>query len=372
MGKFADRVTNIMYDEGPGNIVMETFMYKLSLLYGTILKFRNFLYDHNIKKSQSLPCAVISVGNITVGGTGKTPMTIYLAKQLKKRGLRVAVISRGYGGKAEKAGGLVSDDKNILMDSETAGDEPYMMAMSLPGVPVLVGQDRIKSGLTAVDKFKSEVILLDDGFQHRKLKRNIDLVLLDCLSPLGNRHIIPRGILREPAKGIERGGAFVLTRSDSVDTKRKNKSLTDISSLAHGKPVYLAGYKPYIFGIVKGRVLSEPAFGSDFLAGKNVSAFSGIAKNNEFRKTVDSFGTEILSFDSYPDHYQYSGDDIGNIKRRANEKGAEYVLTTEKDYVRIAQKSEWDIPLIVIGVTMFFESGEDKFISSILNTLDRD
>ena len=197
------------------------FLSMASKIYGGGVKLRQKLYQKGLVKSKRLPCMVISVGNLSVGGTGKTPMTIYLANLIQDFGNKAVVISRGYKGRAEKAGGIVSDGKVLLMGPETAGDEPYMMAVKLKNVPVIVGKNRFEAGMLAVRTFKPEVLVLDDAFQHLKLERDLDLVLLDCQRPFGNGHMLPRGIMREPVSALSRADALILTRSDVVPDAKK-------------------------------------------------------------------------------------------------------------------------------------------------------
>ena len=188
------------------NLLARALLAPPSWLYRGAIFLRNRHYDRPAAvRSVSVP--VVSVGNITVGGTGKTPMTIYVAQKLQQSGVRVAVISRGYKGRAESGGGVVSDGRNLLMDSEQAGDEPYLMAGRLKNIPVIVGKNRFAAGMLAINKFQSEVIVLDDAFQHLKLSRDIDLILLDYTRPFGNTHLLPRGILREPVTALRRATA---------------------------------------------------------------------------------------------------------------------------------------------------------------------
>ena len=177
--------------------------------------------------SHQLPCKVICIGNLTVGGTGKTPMTMHVAQELKRLGYNTAIVSRGYRGGAEGRGGIVSDGQSIQMGPEQAGDEPFMMARSLSGIPVIVGKNRYAAGMLAVSEFQSDVIVLDDGFQHLRLKRDIDLVLLDRLHPFGNSYLLPRGTLREPISSLERGSACILTRCRT----NRNDSATPLIEL---------------------------------------------------------------------------------------------------------------------------------------------
>jgi len=183
----------VMTGEKVAGPILHFLLMFLSMLYGFAVKLRTILYDKKIVKSRKLPCAVISIGNLTVGGTGKTPMTIYIAKLLKGLGYQPAVISRGYKGLAENKGGVVSDRQKVILSPEFAGDEPFMMAQNLKEIPVLVGADRFQIGMTAVTQFSLDVIILDDAFQHRRLYRDLDIVLVDDKSLFGNGYLLPRG-----------------------------------------------------------------------------------------------------------------------------------------------------------------------------------
>ena len=185
----------IMSDDNNGNGCFLLLLSMASKVYGGAVKLRRTFYKKSVFKSKKLSRPVISIGNITAGGTGKTPMTIYVANVINALGYNVAVVSRGYKGKAETKGGIVSDGETLLMTPEISGDEPYMMAAKLKDVPVIVGKNRFKAGRLAIGKFAPDIILLDDGFQHLKLERGLDLVLLDCRKPLGNGHLLPRGMM---------------------------------------------------------------------------------------------------------------------------------------------------------------------------------
>ena len=176
------------------------------------------LYEKGVLPSKTLPCRVVSIGNLISGGTGKTPMTILVARMIRDMGYRVVVLSRGYRGRMEKTGGVVSDGRTIFKGPDDAGDEPYLMARILTGIPVVVGQRRYEAGMMAVKRFKPDVIVLDDAFQHLRLKRDLNLVLLDSRSPFGNGHMLPRGLLREPLSALRRAHAVVYTRSEQALT----------------------------------------------------------------------------------------------------------------------------------------------------------
>ncbi len=335
-------------------------------LYGAVGLLRSDLYRYGVFKEKRLPCYVISVGNITSGGVGKTPMTLYLSALIQKWGYRVAVISRGYRGKAETTGGVVSDMAGVRMDAETAGDEPYLMATTLKGTPVLVGKNRYRSGMTAIRRFNTDVIILDDAFQHLSLFRNLNLVLLDSTAPFGNRHVIPRGVLREPLSGINRSDALILTRS------AENTLHPDVRFLKI--PTFAASHEPFIsHRVAAGVTMTEGGCRpvSNRFDGEKVFAFSGIARNADFLKTLEKMGANIAGVRAFGDHYPYVSADIRNIFHAALSAGADVVATTEKDAVRCQKYGPFPLDLVVIGVHMQLYD-EARFIRFIRSRLDSD
>jgi len=343
---------------------LRLFLSLISYGYGAVVKFRYALYQKKIPRTQQLPCMVISVGNITAGGTGKTPMTIHLAKMIERLGCHVAVISRGYKGRAERTGGVVCDGRSILMAPDMAGDEPFMIAKALKTIPVVVGQNRFKAGMQAIKEFKVDVVLLDDGFQHLRLDRDLNLVLLDYKDPFGNGHLLPRGSLREPVGSLFRGDAFVLTRYDSFKDTAINRS----NRLPPGKPVFISSHRPFVSYIFKGGDIGvESDFpelsvsNSGFLKGHPAVCFSGIARNDDFLHTVNNIGCKVIRFFSFPDHHRYSDRDINEIIDAAKQTKSKFILTTEKDFVRIQQKIVWPCDFVVIDVKIFFEPDEKPF-----------
>ena len=358
-------------------------LFAASALYGTAQRLRAGCYRQNLLRSQKLPCTVISVGNITVGGTGKTPMTIYVAHKLEQAGVRVAVISRGYKGGAEKDGGVVSDGRHILMDAEQAGDEPFLIASRLKNIPVIVGKNRFKAGLLAVSKFQPDVIVLDDAFQHLRLKRDIDLVLLDCARPFGNSHLLPRGKLREPVEALTRATACVLTRAQSGADEAVAKSVAGIKSLIPKIPIFTSFHDPYFYTVKSG--VQTPLYEiDDFLSSHELEeikqqkafAFSGIARNDDFLRTVEKNGFDTRGNCEFSDHHRYSRNDLDRIIQNAQEVGAECLITTEKDHARIAHQKPLSMDLVVVGVKITFGGGGDgqdfmAFIRSRLPQIQR-
>jgi len=366
--------TIITKDEKDRLFSFESFLSVLSIIYGRAIKLKEFCHKNKILKSKELPCKVISIGNITAGGTGKTPMTIKTAQILKNLGYKTAVISRGYKGSAEKTGGIVSNGQNIFMKPEEAGDEPFMMAAKLKNIPVVVGQDRYRAGMLAIKKFNPDVIVLDDAFQHIKLKRNVDIVLLDCNSPFGNSHLLPRGILREPPSSLSRADALIITRFNFASDQIRQTTIDKIKSTAHGKQIFISSHVPNIYKPVKNKdnILSmnlQPC-APDFLHKRRIIAFSGLAQNNNFRKSVKTLKCNLINFLDFPDHHNYTETDLKTIIKTAVDAEAEFILTTEKDYVRILSRTSWPIELVVVGIELSMGDDESSFINFIKNRLE--
>lgn len=368
---------NIMNaDKGVGLSPLAVFMFILSVLYGLIVRLRNNLYSWGVIKSKQLPCTVISIGNLTLGGTGKTPMTIHVARVLKQWGYNIAVISRGYRGSAEKTGAIISDGHSLLLDVDAAGDEPIMMAVQLKNIPVLVGKRRFEMGMIAKTKFNSDIIVLDDAFQHLKIKRDIDLVLLDSAQPLGNTYMFPRGTLRESMKGLIRADAYIITRSkQETNSPLSYQSGFNLKETFPDRPVFKTYHTPYYFKVTTGSIFPleninqiSASENFEFLKNQKVLAFSGIAGNHHFRRTVESTQCVISDFMEFPDHYQYSNDDLKQIVLKAKKINVKYIMTTEKDYMRIYQSLPWFVDLVVVGVKIVFEEAAafQKFLKSKL------
>ncbi len=346
-----------------------------SVLYGAGVALRNAFYDTGVLDSGKLDCRVVSVGNLTAGGTGKTPMTIHLAALLRRMGYRPVVISRGYGGNAEKEGAVVSDGYELLCGSDVSGDEPFMMASAMRGVPVLVGGDRYKSGLRAVSEFDPDIILMDDGFQHRRLHRDLDIVLVDAATMFGNGRLLPRGMLREPLRSIGRADAVVLTRcaGDCEPSRAELQQMLRRPAIVRRKkgfsgriPIFRARHEPYLSFIQNGKaplsaIIQEqtPETGFSAISKTRLFVFSGIAGNHSFKETVEEYAGSVGGSMFFPDHHRYSDEDLRRIAAAAASGKADFLATTEKDYVKVAGRMPADIPVCVIGIRIVFV-GEDE------------
>jgi tetraacyldisaccharide 4'-kinase len=334
----------------------------LSLFYLVIINFRNWLYDNKILKEIKLPCPVISVGNITVGGTGKTPCVIMLAQMLQANGFKPAIISRGYGGRSVNSVNIVSNGDKILLDSATAGDEPYLIAQELKSVPVITGAKRIVTGKTAVNQFGANVLICDDAMQHRQIFRDINLVLLDNCSLSGEDHVLPRGRLREPVKEISRASAIILTHAD--ETRRANGKITEIIR-NENIPVFESIHRPK--DIVRGDYSAKWTIFD--LKGKKVCAFCGIARPDSFKKTLLAAGAQILSLDIFPDHHHYSENELEKIKKTFIDSRADYLMTTEKDAVRLSNNPEFFKMLCILRIEMEIKPSPNSFENFIMEKI---
>jgi len=359
-------------------VSLASALYPISLAYGAGLKLREFAYRQGVLPSHRLPCKVICVGNITVGGTGKTPMTMYVAQKVKDLGYRVAIVSRGYRGSAESRGGIVSDGKSIGMGPERAGDEPYLIARSLREIPVIVGKNRYASGMLALKQFQPDVIVLDDGFQHLKLQRDIDLVLLDHALPFGNGHLLPRGILREPISALARSTACILTRYQAGQDEPGTSRIELIDKYTPQSHVFYASHAPYCYGIQSGELLSdnrvvERRFPPEVEGWKKETSFgfSGIARNVDFQNTVKNLGFNTSGFLEFSDHHRYTAHDLNCIQSKAESAGARRLVTTEKDLVRLSPQNPFPLELVVVGVKISFGNHREQFISFLKQQLAR-
>jgi tetraacyldisaccharide 4'-kinase len=330
----------------------------LSIFYRAGLKFKMRL---PVTK-QTLPGFVASLGNLTVGGTGKTPAAAMLAQWAVAQGFKPAILSRGYGGKSRLKAHEVSDGKSLLATPAEAGDEPYLLARKLKGVPVIVSRDRLGAGLFAHHKHGTDFFILDDGFQHIELHRDLDLVLLDAARPFGNMHLLPWGPLREPSDHLHRADVFILTRSD----EGAPRILTDfLKNRFPGKPVFQSRHMPQ-------RVLfprSWKTYGPAFLLGKKVAAFSGIAKPAHFKETLTKLGAEVRLFKAFPDHHPFSRAQIEEMILLA--KNLDCLITTEKDWVRIENLGIHEDKLCYLTVTFEVFPERENFFKMVRERMHR-
>jgi tetraacyldisaccharide 4'-kinase len=311
------------------------------------------------RRKKELPGFTLSVGNLTAGGTGKTPAAITIAGWARDEGYNVAVLSRGYRGSYNKRVFVVSDGHDIKAGPDQAGDEPFLMARRLNGVPVLVSKDRYLAGLIAHERFGTDFFILDDGFQHLILKRDLDIVLIDASNPFGNGHLLPWGPLREPVKQLQRADAVIFSRYGSGhsgdDTEKALKERLE------EKVFFMADHRPekVVFPF------KDSAYGPEFLKGKRIAAFAGIARPDSFRETLISLGADLVSFKGFKDHYLFSVDEFRGLVAEKESRGAEYLMSTEKDWVRLEGLIPEYPDMAFLGVQFAFVSGREEFFDMV-------
>lgn len=343
----------------------EWVLYACSQVYQQAARVRIHLYEKGILEKKSLPCKVVSIGNITVGGTGKTPMVHYVASLLKGLGVEVAVISRGYGGYAQPLGGIVSNGKTTLMGPQASGDEPQLLASKLKGIPLLVGKDRYGAGRRAISRFGASVLVLDDAFQHLALKRDLDLLLLDSTRPFGNGYCIPRGTLREPVEHIKRASTLILTRWTGDSNLTRERSI--VEAHAQGRPIFRCMHVPETLFVAGRKKFLDLAT----LKGQNLFAFSGIARNEYFREIIAKLEGCLAGFIEFPDHHRYARDDLKLIWKRARDLKVDNIITTEKDYINIWTDMPSTPRLLVLAVSISFGDDTEAFASYLRSQILR-
>jgi tetraacyldisaccharide 4'-kinase len=322
---------------GPAAAVARLGLSAASLPYGLAIRLRNWAYDRGWAHSDRAPVPVVSVGNLTAGGTGKTPCVEYVARYYRQRGLRVAILSRGYG--AEHG----------------PNDEALVLEENLPDVPHLQGADRVRWARAAVEELDSEVLVLDDGFQHRRLARDLDLVLLDATDPWGGGRLLPRGLLREPHSSLLRAGVVVLTRCDQSTAEDLARLRQRIARMAPAAPVVDTTHRPVDLANSDGEVLPL-----DALHDRPVAAFCGIGNPEAFRRTLQLQGADLRAFRTFADHHPYSRPDVESLRGWARELDpAALVLTTQKDLVKLRLSRLADRPLAALRIRLNVEAGQD-------------
>ena len=312
------------------------YLLPASILYWGVLSLRNLFYKLKIFKTYNLPCKIISIGNISTGGTGKTPTVIYLAGLLKNLEMNVSIISRGY--KRETKGFvIVSEGNGPICTLYECGDEPYMMSKKLKNIPIVVDENRYRGCKYLVKKFNPDVIIMDDGFQHISLQRNIDIVLIDGSTNFNNYKLLPNGILREPWNGLKRADAIFIT-------KKKPESLLKRKLDSLSIPIFQTKIIPLVSNIQKKTI-------NNSIIKEKVYLFSGIGNPNFFSNTVKHLGYKICGIKKFPDHYSYTNSDIIKIEKKAKDLNAKYLITTEKDWFKL-ETLTLTISIIIIEIKL--------------------
>ena len=354
---------------------------QFSHLYRAVVKTRVFLYKRRILRPHELGCQVISVGNVTVGGTGKTPVVEIFAREMSKEGRKVAVLSRGYRREQpplwhrvldavtlrtrSRPPLVVSDGRKLLLDSAVSGDEPYMLASNLPNVAVLVDKNRVKSGRYAIQKLGCDTLILDDGVQYLELKHRVEIVLVDRSNPFGNGNVLPRGILREPVDNIGRADFIFITKSDGTGVEELKANLRRLNPRAEliecrHAPRYLQD------------AFSRGRQGLEYLRGKKVVSLCGIAAPASFEQEIERRGATLLARRRFADHHRYTQQELIDIVNSSQRMGAEAVITTEKDTVRFPRMGRCDVPIYFLRVDIEMISGVEDFHACIARICFRD
>ena len=359
--------------EGTLAALFGAFLQLCSYLFSGIVQLRLWLYRHRILHDHPLGCLVVVVGNLTVGGTGKTPVVEMFAKALRDRGRKVAILSRGYKSKApplwqkwwfwlnhteEPPPRIVSDGEKVLLDSEVAGDEPFMLARNLPGVVVLVDKNRVKAGAYAIKRFGCDTLVLDDGFQYLPLKGRLNLLLVDKTNPFGNGFLLPRGILREPVKHLQRASYVFLTKSKGVRDEELEALIEKFNPTAE---IIECAHKPrYLQRIDTGERIPLAA-----LAGRKVGALSGIAAPESFEAFLRETGAKLMYTRRFLDHYRFTHEDLTGVFEEAQHAGVEIMVTTEKDAVRIEASEKFPVPCYYLRLEIEILRGAADFQEAV-------
>jgi 3-deoxy-D-manno-octulosonic-acid transferase len=344
--------------KGPLRALALVVLSFFSLLYRSGCGARLFLYRHRLRRQTRLKARVISVGNITVGGTGKTPLVIYLTEKLKAQGEKVAILTRGYKRKKKEMVELTRHTRVQARWSDV-GDEPYLLANRLSDVPIMVAKNRCGSGNYAVRKHGARLLIMDDGFQHLRLFRDTDIVVIDSTNLFGNGKLLPAGPLREPLTSLKRADIFVLTKTDQATDKEKLVAM--LKRYNHKAPIVESVYQV--------RSIERLLDGSPVQAGevenKKALAFSGIGNPLSFENTLKQLGIQVLRHHKFSDHFAYQNKDILELSREAESLGVDLIITTEKDSVRIPLINELKIPICALKIDLKVTSGEEILLEKI-------
>jgi tetraacyldisaccharide 4'-kinase len=345
-------------------------LFLFSRVFAVAVKIRRLLYDFRILRDSTLGVQVIAIGNLTVGGTGKTPVVERFARELQDQGRTVAILSRGYRSKPppltkrlidrllfradSTPPRVVSDGKSLLLDSETAGDEPYMLASNLKDVVVLVDKDRVKSGRYAIEKFGCDTLLLDDGFQYWKLAgRRQDIVLIDYQAPFGNEFLLPRGTLREPPSHLSRATTIFITKSNGKTAELRRQ----IARLNPGAGVIECIHHPLYFE----DVFTGKRHDLDLIEGRKVASLSGIAQPESFEKSLVRLGADLVYSKRFADHHRFTQQEVLNVVNRSKKRQAAAIITTQKDAVRFPKIDRRDLPIYFMRVEIKILTGAKDF-----------
>jgi tetraacyldisaccharide 4'-kinase len=350
------------YWDNPDTPMITAGLSVLSLGYRMALATRERAYRLRLLGTGRLPCPVVSVGNITVGGSGKTPMVEQVALCLRELGATPAIVSRGYG-RDTRGVRIVADREGPRLAPRAAGDEPVLLADHLPGVPVIVGENRFEAGQVAVEQCGAASIVLDDGFQHRTLRKDLEILVVNGSAPWGNRRLFPRGMLREPLSALERADLFVVTNPRTVaDTE----SATDTIRRRNTRAPILVGSYQVVGALVTPDARQLPP---GALSGCRLLAFAGLGSPRGFAHTLAATGVDVAGLVEYPDHYWFAERDLDELARHARAIGAEGLVTTEKDWIRLRSLALPSVSVYVLRVQLHLDAGREQLVRTLERAL---
>ena len=349
---------SILYGQQRGFIaaLIKSTLSTLTYPYSVVLNTRNIIYKSGVVKSTRLPVKVISIGNITTGGTGKTPLVEFMARYLLEKNKKVAVLSRGYGGK-----------NHLQKNNDNVNDECLILRENLQNVPVLAGKDRVKNGEIAIRDFDVDCLLLDDGFQHLKLKRDLDIVVIDSLNPFGGENLIPRGSLREPLKNLGRADLFIISHCNQSNEQAIKSIYTKLNHINSDAPVCESIHRPvHLESITDGSIQ-----GPEWLMGKRIYGLSAIGNPESFTYTLKGLGADLIKHRKFHDHHNYNREEIDDVVSEAKTLGADAIVVTQKDIVKIRKMNINESNLLSLKIEVqitkgieFYEEAIDRALNS--------
>ena len=365
---------------GAGAALLRLLLGIAAVGYSLVVRLRNFLYSNGWLKAHPVDAAVICVGNITVGGTGKTPLVIWLCKQISTNS-ECAILTRGY--KARRASCVMrraKEEQNTQYAiRNTQIDEPAMLAESCPQAKVVVNPDRVAGAAEAIGQFGAKVLIMDDGFQHRRLARDLDIIAIDATQPFGYGKMLPAGLLREPVTSLKRAGAVVITRCDQISEAQLSGLEEELRTINPDMVIAKS-----IHAAVSARMTDDEEIDVGLLKNKKIFAFCGIGNPGAFLNTIETLGSELVGSKVYDDHHHYTDTCLADIREQAQKVGADLALTTQKDWTKIIYDlrslgsardklaicdSRSTVPFAYLAIEIRFLAGQDKLTALIQDTL---
>ena len=348
---------SILYGQQRGFIaaLIKSTLSAFAYPYSAVLNTRDFLYKNGVVKSTRLPVKVISIGNITTGGTGKTPLVESMARCLLEKNKKVAILSRGYGG-----------NNSLQENNDNVNDECLILRENLQDVTVLAGKDRVSNGEKAIRESGVDCLLLDDGFQHLKLKRDLDIVVIDSLNPFGGENLIPRGSLREPLKNLGRAGLFIISHCNQSKEKTIKSIYTKLNHVNNDAPVCESIHWPvHIENITDGSIL-----GPEWLKGKRIYGLSAIGNPESFTYTLKELGADLIKHRKFHDHHNYNREEIGDVVYEAKLLGVDAIVVTQKDIVKIKKMDINDFNILSLKIETQITKGIELYEEAIDRVLN--